>query len=516
MGEPGSNRPGATDSRVTVAVLGALSRMLLEAVACQVVLAFSVEGEGPVRFGVPVPAEDLRAGLRLDGPHEAFQWSTLTTGLDAESERVWIEVAVDGRPGRYRLQRGGSAARPNGSGAAVERWARDLKDGAEQARVSTWSWHSGVVDRVRRTLVPGAAAGEWSTERSEEVIGRRSRVRIPPDFWRDARVLPARTGAGTEMRSRLLDALPELPRCEGHPGDYVRGRPDDTGARVKTNLEFDTTLGFLRLALVCDREDLLRRALESATYLCDRNVDVRSGLPFRHGRGHRSARPEFGHCWWTGALSTALTFADRDLRDHALEIGRAVARGVQAMEPAERLRDVAWPLLELERHLTMQHEPLIEQACDRLARDVLDRWDEAFDVVRFAEGEVAESVYRDRCWQTCGILLPGLRAWSRRTRSPEGRRVADRIERRVSALMRNGKRGVPIQFAVGTRGVFGVSRRENAPIASLLLDGMSSSTRKKLLARRSIRSAIEGGIRLGSDDLATDFSIVARCSWVYE
>lgn len=493
--------------------------MLLEALACQVLLSFTVEAEGPVRFGVPLPSRHLRHGLQLDGPTRALQWSVLTHEVDAESARIWVEVAVDASPGTYRISRGRVGPSPDGSGDVVERTVETTKDVDAEITRTTWNWRSGATDRVCRTLDsdPGSAScGEWRTERSQEHLGRRTRVRIAPTFWRRCGVLPPDDGTGRDLRARLFEVLPELPRAEGHPGDYVRGTADDRGRRIKTNLEYDTVLGFVRLGLVADATEPLRRALESATYLCDRNIDLRSGLPFRHARTHRSGRPELGHCWWSGALLTALTYADRGLRDQALSIGRSVARAVQSMPPAETIRDLAWPLLELEQHLALQHEPVVADACGAIAAELLDRWDAGFGVVRFAEGEIGRGRYRERCWQVGGILVPGLRRFAERTGSAEARRVVERIEQRLMKLVRAGKPGLPIQFDVSADDVYRVARRSDAPIGCLLLDGLSTSARRRLLARRQVRRAIDDVLDPNSETLATDFSLVARCRWVMQ
>ncbi|MCA8943155.1 MAG: hypothetical protein KDB80_11400 [Planctomycetes bacterium] len=496
--------------------------MLLASLACQVLLTFAVEGDGPVRFGVPLPADRIRHGLRLEGPHDAFQWSTLTAELDAASERVWVEIAVDGRAGRYRLSASGRPPSADGQGPAVTREVRrDHSDTAQRVSV-TWRWASGVVDERVRELctfgvaVDGRTPGEWKTRDTEGLLDRRTRVRIPRRFWERAGILPAADGLGVELRAALFESVDALRPADGDRGrgDYVRGTLADPDATIVTNLEYDTTLGFVRLGLALDAADWLTRAHESAVHLCDRDVDLRSGLPFRHGRDHRSARPELGHCWWSGVVLTSLTFADRESLRRGLDIGRSVARATEVSRRAERIRDVGWPLFECEAHLELQHEPVIASAADHLGRELLERWDEALGVFRFAEGQTSGEAYRERCWQTVGIVLPGFRRWAQRIGSRDGQRIAECIERRILGLIRAGKPGVPVQYFVDAKGVRSVRRTRSAPAACLLLDGLSDGALRRVAGRSNVQAAVGGGLDRLSPTLATDFSMIARCRWV--
>ena len=111
-------------------------------------------------------------------------------------------------------------------------------------------------------------------------------------------MLPRCGRRARRFRDALIEvghALVDLPGVRGR-GDY--GRDEE----VITNLEFDTALGLGRLGLFAEDEVLLRRSLRSARHTRDRDLDVRTGLPFPHGAGHRRGRPEPGHTWLTGML----------------------------------------------------------------------------------------------------------------------------------------------------------------------------------------------------------------------
>src|SRR5439155_24003898 len=134
-----------------------------------------------------------------------------------------------------------------------------------------------------------------------------------------------------------------------------------------TNLEFDTALAFLRLALALQDEELLLRARRCARHTIDRDLDGTSGLPFAHGSDHRSAPAEPGHVWLRGLLWTAAVTADDELLGSARQIAHALAAMPSPGDGArERARDFGWPLQELEACLELVDDPALAAAADRL------------------------------------------------------------------------------------------------------------------------------------------------------
>jgi hypothetical protein len=500
--------------------------LLTCAALSQVLLRAELDGEGAVRFGVPLPAAALARGLSLASPTPgaAMQWSLLHHDPDPRTGRVWVEIAIAGARERVVVEAGGAGPAGAEGGAAVAFEERVERDGARELRVRTWRWCDGGVDRIERALLlePGSTAdgavleaGECTTAASPDLAARRARVAIPAGFWRAARVLGADHRLGAEVREELARAAAALRTLPGERGrgDYARGAHGE----VVTNLEYDTTLGFVQLALATGDPALLLRALDSARHLCDHDLDRGSGLPFRHGPDHRSARPELGHCWLRGVLLVGCTFADRTLIEEAVSIGKSLASrvvGVDA-EQLHRIRDLGWPLFELEELLRFCPDPKVEAACDRLARELVARWDPACGVFRFAEGESSAESYFERLWQTAGIVLPGLRAHLARTRDRELGEIAARLERRLLELVLAGGPGLPLTCRVATDGhVFGVARRSETAAGAMLLDGLGDEALVKALRRASVRRALDGALDLDDPDLATSFSIVARCRWV--
>lgn len=504
---------------------------------CQVLLTLVPPTDAPMRFGLPLPRDAIARGLRLRPSGVRLQWSVLQAHPGEGTGPLWVEVAVSGhRSGqRLRLTSDGVAtpSAAGGSGAVVER-SHDEAEG-----IRTWRWRAadGALlcrDRIlRRPRSPGDAAdaavgGTWQTEWQGSVLDRCVAERCGAAWWRRAfdgcaqlAPLPRRDrGMAVELRAALVASwrsMPMAPGAEGR-GDYLR-LGDDGEPRV-TNLEYDTTLGLLRLALHQGDREALRRAHAAATHLIDQDIDVSSGLPFRHGRGHRTARPETGHCWIRGLLWTGCVFADRVMIDAALEIARSLARRVlSGRESVEFGRDLGTPLLELEAALAFSDEAGLLQACDALADGLLGRWDDALGVFRFPEGETAKGrVYRDPAWQTAGCVVPGLRAHVARTGSSRVQRVLERIEQRLLSLLRSGQPGIVSSYAVGLRRgeVFGVARQEASPTSVLLLEGLSARGRARVLRRRSVRRALEQSLDASSDRLATEWSMLARCAWVWQ
>src|SRR5690606_8813496 len=338
---------------------------------------------------VPLDRDALTAGLRVGGKRGAeLQWAPLQSEPGVDAERVWVECAVLGASGRMTLRRGGAGPTdPEDPAAPVVVRTRSVT-AAEDVRTTEtcWLWRDGTRDVVTRVELLAESAlggpGEAVTTYSAAALGRRLRVTIRPSAWRELGVLPEADGSGREVRRELLELVTRLPRASGPrgAGDYVRG-PDGS---VVTNLEFDHTLGFLNLALATGDRECLRRAHASARHLVDRDLDARSGLPFRHGRDHRSVPPEPGHVWVSGLLRVGCTFADRDLIEQALVVGRALAARMRARTPREgpfdRLRDEAWPLWELERLLRFCDAAPLRSAADGIAAGMLARWDPALEV----------------------------------------------------------------------------------------------------------------------------------------
>lgn len=501
--------------------------MLLITCVAQTLLSFHCAEAGPVRFGFPLPASKLARGLRAEGPeHPRLQWRVLQERPDPATGRLWVELAVAPARGQIRIVAGGVAARPGPAGPVYELHVESRDDGGDHVTVRTWQWCDGTLDREERRVLGAArdeagerwAAGEARTT-CDAGASRWTGVRIPRVQLERAGILPAREGLAATLRRELVDtarALVELPGARG-AGDYARA------GGVVTNHEFDTLLGLTRLGLDAAEPELLAKAWRGLRHLLDHDLDPTTGLPFRHSLDHRGAPPEPGHVWLQGPLLVACLAAD----DEALARLRSVARGL-AGHPAlgraqlgterwhERARDWGWPLWELESWLRFADDEACAAAADRLALELRGRFDTAAATWRFGEGEAKPGLYAERCWITGGILLPALAAHLRRRPDPELAQQIEQARTRLFKLCSDGGVGLPVRVWLHDGQPEGAQRLVGRAELVLLLEGLHPQQRARLLQRGTVEAALRGIPARDDPDLATQFSIAARCRWILQ
>jgi hypothetical protein len=283
-----------------------------------------------------------------------------------------------------------------------------------------------------------------------------------------------------------------------------------------TNLEFDTTLALLRLALATGDEELLLRARRCARHLVDHDLEPNTGLPFTHGADHRSSPPEPGHAWLRGLLWTGAVTADDDLLAAAAQLAHAIAAAPPEEEGRrERARDYAWPLAELEAYLEFVDDPVLATAADRLAAAIGRRFDARAHTFRFGEGEVGRGVYFERAWLTGGMVLPALAAHLRRRPDRDLQRHVNDVADALVQQIGSGRAGLPTHWRVAAGAVFAEHRAVHDSDAYLLLDGLPLPDLRRLLHREMVLSALLETPARDDPDLATSFTIAARCDWVY-
>ncbi|MBL8733489.1 MAG: hypothetical protein JNN13_14050 [Planctomycetes bacterium] len=484
----------------------------------QVLGAVPLDGR-PVRFGMPVPAAIVRRGLGLDGPG-VLQWRRLPIG-GADPDPVWIEVALLGPPGRVRLLPGDLGPCADGRGPAFvhERTQQVGVDGPSS--LERWRWADGTVDERRRERVDLGAViagerylpGEWRCTQSG--LGQRARVVVDlPGFGERVGLLPAR-GAGAVPRRvrRQLEAaaaaLPELPGARG-AGDYGRS------GGVVTNLEFDTTLALAKAALGLGDADCWQRACRAARHLLDHDLDEHLGLPFPHGPEHRTGEPEVGHAWLQGLLWVGLLTADDDCIGAARSIGRAIAASPpRGTGSNERLREHAWPLLELEALLRHDPDPGLRRVADAYAASIVRRFDPVLTTFRFGEGEVGDGVYLERAWLTCGLLLPALTAHLQRCPDAALAAKVAAVQAAFADRLGRGGPGLPTHWRVAGGEPFAEHREVGSASAAAMLDGLTRNDQRRLLSRLLVQRAVLDTPPLDDADLATSFTLLARCDWVW-
>lgn len=498
-----------------------VTSLLLLVAAAPAVLLVPLDGR-PVRFGAPVPAAAVQRGLCLDGPG-SLQWRRLPIGRP-DVDPVWVEIAISGPPGLARVIVGDGPPCPDGAGAVFVRDVQhELLPHGRLAR-TTWRWLDGTADRVERltftapTELDGEryTAGEHRTDADASFAARADVVlRLGRAWFADIGLLPPHGGGGDttrQVRRQLAAALPglrELPGRRG-AGDYLRS------GEVVTNLEFDTTLALVRAAVGLRDAGAWQRARRSARHLLDRDLDARTGLPFPHGLDHRTGQPEPGHAWLQGLLWVGLLTADDELLQAAVSLAAALAvHPPVGTGRDERLRDHAWPLYELEALLAIAPDPVLARAADRLAASILRRFDATHGTFRFGEGEVGERVYLERGWLVGGVLLPALRAHGARNGNVRVLEAVAQVEQALLERIGRGGQGLPTHWRLANGRAFAEHRAEGTAEAALLLEGLSGDALARLLRRGSVRSAVAEVPRLDDPDLATQFTMLARCTWVW-
>jgi len=488
----------------------------------QCLLAVPVDGP-PVRFGVALPARALARGLRLEG-RGALQWRRLPVGGDA-ADPAWIELAIVAPRGTARVLAGGAGPSPDGNGPAFvfERSERPVAEGAQS--LARWRWRDGVVDeQVRTRMLVATTGGDERFEVGEAWtqttpgLDRRAHawLRLAPAVAVACGLLPPQGSGGAvaaDVRRRLRDAVPVLPELPGArgAGDYARS------GGVVCNGEFDTPLALLRVGLGLADERAFAAARRAARHLVDRDLDARTGLPFAHGPDHRRSEPEPGHAWLQGLLQVGLVTADDGLIDAANSLAAAVAGQRPLGEGRlDRLRDHAWPLRELESLLAVSPSPALAAAADRIARGIATRWDASRRTFRFGESATPDGAVLERGWLAAGLLLPALRLHLARRPDPAlGRRVDDYAAALRQRLLAGGD-GLPTHWRLGPGGdAFAEHREHGTGAACLLLDALSPRDLERALARSTARRAMQDVVATDHPDLATEFTLVARCDWVW-
>jgi hypothetical protein len=326
-------------------------------------------------------------------------------------------------------------------------------------------------------------------------------------------LLPPRGGGGETtrvVREAIAQALPrlrELPGVRG-AGDYGRS------GFVVTNLEYDTTFALLRCALGLQDVAALARARRAAQHLVDRDLDASSGLPFAHGPDHRTGRPEPGHVWVQGLAWVGLLTADDALIAAARSLGHAIAAHPPFGEGRhERLRDYAWPLLELEALLRLLPDARLAAAADAYVASIVRRFDPGSRTFRFGEGELGGGVYLERGWLTGGLLLPALRLHLARRPDPGIAGVVQRAEAALLERLGSQGDGLPTHWRLAGERAFAEHRAVGTAEATFALDALPTADLARLLRRSTVRRALADLPHPDDPDLATQLSLLARCDW---
>ena len=91
------------------------------------------------------------------------------------------------------------------------------------------------------------------------------------------------------------------------------------------------------------------------------------------------------------------------------------------------------------------------------------------------------------------------------------RTAVTQTERRLAALVRQGKEGVPLHYWVRDGKIVGQARTTGRAGIFMLLEGLNRRDLARCLARAQVQRALRDVPAHDDPDLATSFSIAARC-----
>jgi hypothetical protein len=210
-------------------------------------------------------------------------------------------------------------------------------------------------------------------------------------------------------------------------------------------------------------------------------------------------------------------FADDRMLVTSQRIARALAALPSSAEgEAERARDYAWPLRELEAYLSLRDDSVVAAAADSMAAAIAARYRPDLRTFCFGEGSFVEgNGYFERAWLTGGVVVPALRAHLQRRPDRELQRALDET---IAALMERigqGRGGIPTHWRALRGSVFAEHRAEHDPKAFLMLECAPRKELARLLQRAHVQRGLSETPSLDDPDLATSFSMIARCEWVY-
>ena len=115
---------------------------------------------------------------------------------------------------------------------------------------------------------------------------------------------------------------------------------------------------------------------------------------------------------------------------------------------------------------------------------------------------------------TFAILLPALRAHVLRRPGRALDAIIAALERRLRTLVQQGKPGLPLRCWVRDGVVNGQVRLGGVPECFMVIEGLSPRALARCLRRKGVSRALRGVPVDDDPDIATSFSIAARCSWV--
>ncbi len=293
----------------------------------------------------------------------------------------------------------------------------------------------------------------------------------------------------------ILASTGKLPLL--HRGDHRRRPPGKEAPALWTHLEFDLPLGLYLLGSERRESRLLSAAWQGLQHLMgrDRSRPWRNGtlgyrLPVRHGARHGIGRVALGHVFLESALLVSALRCNRLLFEEALlSLDALVDLVPRSIRQAKQLRDLAWPLVNLELGLRlMDRRPWRKGAESLLAfLDQVFR-EGSFDL---RESHLPGGGRSLDLWLVSGLLLPALDASVQRG-SQKARSLERRLLKRIAGLP-GARAGFASRYAQTVRGSWFASKVKVDPCYEMwLIEGLVgrkgmpaslSSRRRRLLSK---------------------------------
>lgn len=368
-------------------------------------------------------------------------------------------------------------------------------------------------------LRPGDAC--YLVLRSGEDPEDPSRRVCPPDrvlsmlgFGARRRAPPAR-GLSRVLQREMGALARDRPTSPLDRGDFRREAA--TGV-LWTHGEFDLALGLTLVGTYAADRDALALAADSMLHtLCrDLSRSWNAGgirLPVRHGPEHGFGVVDPGHVFLEGCLLASLLGGERLLFERTVGCLDELARMLRDTVPhATRLRELAWPLRNLETGIRCLERPFWQRIADATAAALAGLWDRQPGMIVCPENRIGFGRIRLDLWLVSGLLLPALDLAARRG-NRGARRLRDRIVRAIAALPRSGGR-LATHYVWTVQGGWRAARGEGEPTArAWVVEGLGLASRLRALEQRARRGVAR---RLPGErwDPATRLALCLRLAWL--
>ncbi|MFQ5503872.1 MAG: hypothetical protein ACE5F1_03635 [Planctomycetota bacterium] len=227
-----------------------------------------------------------------------------------------------------------------------------------------------------------------------------------------------RLRASSRRLARMVDALVERRPLEPlDRGDFLR-RSEPRPLWIHG--EYDAAFGFLLHALDRRSGQLRRAAREADLHMLGRDLsrpwsEATPGhrLPVRHGFAHGKGAVDTGHVFLQGCLLDGLLSADRLLLESCSRLLDTLAERMDSPQ-CERLRDLAWPLLNFEFALGVLDRPLLAKASRAVVAELRSLWNVELGCFELPGMQRPGGRLVQDLWIVSGLLLPALQAARRR------------------------------------------------------------------------------------------------------